>query len=66
MAKLEAKITITGLEFTRDVVKKIAEETEFEDYVTEDYKAGFYSFGNATVNMLEALIRKGVENGESG
>ena len=66
MAKLAAKVTISGLKFTRDVIKRIVEETEFQDGISEDFKAGFYSFGEAAVNMLENMMKKGEENVESG
>ncbi|MBR5583905.1 MAG: hypothetical protein IKW21_05200 [Lachnospiraceae bacterium] len=55
MANLIARFTVTGVRFARDVIQKFMDEHEFVDGVPEDYKQGFYDFGNAVVKTLEGL-----------
>lgn len=35
------------------VVKTFMKEVEFKEDVTEEYKKGFYDFGNAIIHALE-------------
>lgn len=59
MAKIECPIVIDGLEFVKDVIKRFVEEAEFADDVSEDYKNGFYDFGNSIVEALDnMMVRK--------
>lgn len=50
---MELKVNINGNELVIDVIKKVMEEGEFEEGVTEDYKQGFYDFGNAVIKAFE-------------
>lgn len=54
MANVIAEIKLTGIDFTIDVVKRIMNESDFEN-VTADYRQGFFDFGNALVKTLERL-----------
>ena len=55
MAKITVPITITGIDHVKDVVQTIMDEAVFADHVTEDYKKGFYTFGNAVVAILTKM-----------
>lgn len=50
---MELKVNINGNEIVLNVIKKIMKEAEFAKEVTEDYKKGFYDFGNAVINVFE-------------
>lgn len=51
---MELKITLTGIEITKNAIQKIMDEADFTN-VSEEYKRGFCDFGNAAVAMLEAM-----------
>lgn len=57
MAKLDAPITvtITGIEFVRQGIKKFVDEFEFSENTSEDFKAGFYAFGNSVLDVLDKM-----------
>lgn len=57
MAKLEFPIHIDGLEFVTNVIQKFMDNAEFKDDVSDDYKAGFYEFGNAIINTFNNVTR---------
>jgi|GEM_PF-4534682 len=60
MAQIKIPIVIKGLDFVKEQVQRFMDEAEFEDDVSEEYKKGFYDFGNAIV----ATIGKMQEEGE--
>ena len=55
MAKLTASIQISGINVVTEAIKRFMNEAEFEETVSEEYKKGFYDFGNAVINTLEKV-----------
>ena len=55
MAKLTASIQISGINVVAEAIKQFMNETEFEETVSEEYKKGYYDFGNAVINTLEKV-----------
>lgn len=53
MASIGLEIKLDGAEVTKKVVQRIIDEVEWEDCVTEEYKRGFYEFGNALLKYLD-------------
>ena len=58
MAKATFEITINGVDKVKEIVKRVMDEAEFKETVSEEYKNGFYDFGNAVIHMLEATEKK--------
>ena len=52
---MKIPVTITGVNFVKDLVANIMESIEFEPEVEEIYKRGFRDFGNALISTLEKL-----------
>lgn len=55
MAKISVPIKIYGVDFAIRVIKHLADEAEFKDDVSEDYKNGFYDFSNAIITTLKKV-----------
>ena len=55
MAELKLPIKIDGLGFVIGLMKKLVDEIDFKEDVSEDYKKGFYDFSNAVIDTLEKL-----------
>ena len=55
MAQITVPIKIYGLGFVIGLMKKLVEETDFKEDVSDDYKKGFYDFSNAVIDTLEKL-----------
>lgn len=55
---LAMKVTVTGMELVKGVIKQIAEEIEFTDAVSEDYKKGFNGYGTVLLAALERMERE--------
>lgn len=53
MASIGLEIKLDSVEVTKKVVKRIVDEFEWEDWVTEEYKRGFYEFGNFLLKYLD-------------
>ena len=53
MASIGLEIKLDSVEVTKKVVQRIIDEVEWEDWVTEEYKRGFYEFGNALLKYLD-------------
>ena len=64
MAQLTATIKISGLEIAKRLAKKTMEELCIDD-CSEDYKQGFFDFGNAFVEALEVMQKEGEEDGKN-
>lgn len=47
MAELKVPVIIDGMDFVKDVIKNSMESAEFNETASEDYKKGFYDFGNS-------------------
>ena len=52
---MKITVTITGIDFVKDLVTNIMESIEFEPEVEEIHKRGFRDFGNALISTLEKL-----------
>ena len=65
MAELTTSIQINGINFVADVIKRIMNEAEFKETVSEEYKKGFYDFGNAVINVLEKAKKERRSENES-
>ncbi len=52
---MELKIKLDGVRIVRETIKKIIDTFEFKENVPEEYKCGFYDFGNAVINMLSTI-----------
>lgn len=52
---MKIPVTITSVDFVKDLVSNIMKSIEFEPEVTEMYKRGFCDFGNALISTLEKL-----------
>ena len=53
MASIGLEIKLDSVEVTKKVVQTIIDEFEWEDLATEEYKRGFYEFGNALLKYLD-------------
>lgn len=53
MASIGLEFKLDSVEVTKKVVQRIIDEVEWEDWVTEEYKRGFYEFGNALLKYLD-------------
>ena len=53
MASIGLEIKVDSAEITRKAIERIINEWEFKDDVSEEYKAGFYEFGNAVLKFLD-------------
>lgn len=53
MASIGLEIKLDSAEVTKKVVQRIIDEVEWEDWVTEEYKRGFYAFGNSLLKYLD-------------
>lgn len=62
MAQFKLPVVVNGIEFTRDLVQKFMNDIEFGDSVPEEYKKGFYDFGNALVKTLDKIQKECEEN----
>ncbi len=51
-------VTMTGMQLVKGVIKQIAEEVEFTDAVSEDYKKGFNDYGTVLLAALERMERE--------
>ncbi len=58
MAKLGFEIKLDCIDVTRKAVKRVLEEKEFKEDVSEEYKLGFNEFGK---NLLVKLDKIGAE-----
>lgn len=61
MAQINVPIKIDGLGFVIGLMKKLVEEADFKEDVSDDYKKGFYDFSNAVITALEQLKDEDVE-----
>lgn len=55
MANLTVPVVITGIEFVKSTLQRFMKEGEFKDGVSEEYKRGFYDFGNTVVDTLDTM-----------
>lgn len=53
MASIGLEIKVDSAEVTRKAVQRIIDEAEWKDDVSEEYKNGFYEFGNAALKFLD-------------
>ena len=53
MASIGLELKLDSVEVTKKVVQTIIDEFEWEDLATEEYKRGFYEFGNALLKYLD-------------
>ena len=53
MASSGFEIKLDSVEVTKKAVQRIIKEFEWESDVTEEYKSGFYEFGNAVLKFLD-------------
>ena len=53
MASVGFEIKLDSVEVTKKVVKRMIDEVKWEDWVTDEYKRGFYEFGNALLKYLD-------------
>lgn len=53
MASIGLEIKLDSVEVTKKVVQRIIDEFEWEDWATEEYKRGFYEFGNSLLKYLD-------------
>ena len=53
MASIGLEIKFDSAEVTRKAVQRIIDEADWNDDVSEEYKNGFYDFGNAVLNFLD-------------
>ena len=52
---MELKITVDAIEVVKDAAQRLMDEAEWKDNVSDEYKRGFYDFGNAIIAVLEAI-----------
>ena len=55
MAQISVPIKIDSLDFVIGVMKRLVDEVDFKEGVSDDYKNGFYDFSNAVIDALEKL-----------
>lgn len=55
MAQIFVPIKLDGIDLIIRVIKRLVDEADFKEDVSDDYKKGFYDFCNAVVKMLEKL-----------
>lgn len=60
---MKMTFTLNGLEVTKRAIADFMENAEFKDDVTEEYKRGFYDFGNAAIEALNKM-QQPVSSGE--
>lgn len=53
MASIGLEIKVDSAEVTRKAVQRIIDEADWNDDVSEEYKNGFYEFGNAVLKFLD-------------
>ena len=53
MASIGLEIKVDSAEVTRKAVQRIIDEADWNDDVSEEYKNGFYQFGNAVLKFLD-------------
>lgn len=56
---MKIPVTITGVNFVKELTSNIMDSIEFEPEVSDEYKRGFCDFGHALIATLEKL-----QNGE--
>ena len=56
---MKIPIALNGLEVTKKAIADFMENVEFKDNVTEEYKRGFYDFGNAVIETLNKMQQAG-------
>ena len=62
MANITVPIVIEGIEIIANAIQKIMDEAEFKETVSEEYKQGFYDFGNSVVSALKEMSKGGADN----
>lgn len=56
---MKIPIKLSGLEVMEKVITDIVKNVEFKEGVTEEYKRGFFDFGNAAINALIKMQQAG-------
>lgn len=54
---MKLPIALNGLEVTKKAIAGFMKNAEFKEDVTEEYKRGFYDFGNAVLEALNKMQR---------
>lgn len=52
---LEVAVKIHAAKVVKKAVQGFMDGVEFEESISEDYKAGFYEFGHAVIKVLEDM-----------
>lgn len=58
MASIGFAIKVDSAEITKKAVQRIIDEAEWEEDVTQEYKRGFYEFGNAVLKYLDKYVEE--------
>ena len=58
MAQLSVPIVVNGIKLAQEAVRLMLCEAEFSDGASEDFKFGFYAFGNEVCEALGRFIDK--------
>ena len=53
MAQISVPIKIDGIDFVIGVMKRLVDEFDFKEGVSDDYKNVFYDFSNAVITTFE-------------
>lgn len=64
MASIGLEIKVDSAEVTRKAVQRIIDEADWNDDVSEEYKNGFYEFGNAVLKFLDKYCEEEKSNQE--
>lgn len=51
----ELKITLSAMDVVKEAIQDLMDGAEFKEDVSEEYKEGFYDFGNAIVKVLNEM-----------
>lgn len=55
MANVTIPISVSATDVVKGAVQRIVADVEFKESVSEEYKKGFYDFGNLIVELLNKM-----------
>lgn len=58
MAELKVPVVVDGIKIVKEVIQAFMDGMEFDEDTSEDYKRGFFNFGNSVVDTLEKMCNK--------